>query len=439
TYAEGMHAVPPPITGNFILSEPDSNSSVETNEYVPTPVVNEPTPVSDPKVWSDAPIIEEYELDSDDGHVSLPTTKQETPSFSFVNTNKHIKTPRQTVRKQDTCSQSPKPNKKDWNGLMSKTLGLGYGFTTKACFVCGSLSHLIRDCDFHEKRMAKQVELNKQKGKGNVQRENKPVWNNVQRVNHKNQFVPTAVLTRTGIIPVNTARASSTNNVSTARHNFNSHPVLTNVARKINTVKLIMNEVNTVEVKAVSAIRGIGKTVVKPSANCLWRPKRTNVNKFSKYNGGSNSRKFDDPHKALKNKGIVDSGCSRHMTGNKAYLVEYEDYNGGPIAFGGSKGFITSKGKIRTGKLDFEDVCFVKEAQLFNLFSVLQMCNKKNKVHFTNTECLVLSSDYKLPNENKVLLRLPRQNNLYSFNLENIVPLGGLACLIAKATIDESN
>ncbi|GKE65797.1 hypothetical protein Tco_1519958, partial [Tanacetum coccineum] len=113
------------------------------------------------------------------------------------------------------------------------------------------------------------------------------------------------------------------------------------------------------------------------------------------------------------------------MTGNKAYLVEYEDYNGGPIAFGGSKGFITSKGKIRTGKLDFEDVCFVKEAQLFNLFSVLQMCNKKNKVHFTNTECLVLSSDYKLPNENKVLLRLPRQNNLYSFNLENIVPLGG--------------
>ncbi|GJW96075.1 hypothetical protein Tco_0177883 [Tanacetum coccineum] len=71
-----------------------------------------------------------------------------------------------------------------------------------------SLSHLIRDCDFHEKRMAKQVELNKQKGKGNVQRENKPVWNNVQRMNHQNQFVPTAVLTRTGKIQVSTTRAS---------------------------------------------------------------------------------------------------------------------------------------------------------------------------------------------------------------------------------------
>ncbi|GKB98571.1 hypothetical protein Tco_0984708 [Tanacetum coccineum] len=64
---------------------------------------------------------------------------------------------------------------------------------------------------------------------------------------------------------------------------------------------------------------------------------------------------------ALQNKGIVDSGCSRHMTRNKAYLAEYQDFNGGPVAFGGSKGYITSKGKIKTGKLDFEDVCFVKE------------------------------------------------------------------------------
>ncbi|GKB67204.1 putative ribonuclease H-like domain-containing protein, partial [Tanacetum coccineum] len=147
----------------------------------------------------------------------------------------------------------------------------------------------------------------------------------------------------------------------------------------------------------------------------------------------------DNPQRALKNKGIVDSGCSRHMTGNKAYLAEYQDYNGGPVAFGGSKGYITGKGKIKTGKLDFEDVCFVKELQHFNLFSVSQMCDKKNKVLFTDTECLVLSSDFKLPDENQVLLRIPRQNNMYSFNLENIVPSGGLACLIAKATVDESN
>ncbi|GJZ03170.1 putative ribonuclease H-like domain-containing protein [Tanacetum coccineum] len=147
----------------------------------------------------------------------------------------------------------------------------------------------------------------------------------------------------------------------------------------------------------------------------------------------------DYPHRALKNKGIVDSGCSRHMTGNKAYLDEFQDFNGGPVAFGGSKGYITGKGKIKTGKLDFEDVCFVKELQHFNLFSVSQMCDKKNKVLFTDSECLVLSSEFKLPDENQVLLKIPRQNNMYSFNLENIVPSGGLACLIAKATTDESN
>ncbi|GJU54782.1 putative ribonuclease H-like domain-containing protein [Tanacetum coccineum] len=67
------------------------------------------------------------------------------------------------------------------------------------------------------------------------------------------------------------------------------------------------------------------------------------------------------------------------------------------------------------------------------------MCDKKNKVLFTDTKCLVLSSDFKLPDENQVLLRIPRQYNMYSFNIENIIPSGGLACLIAKATIDESN
>ncbi|GJY44879.1 ribonuclease H-like domain-containing protein [Tanacetum coccineum] len=154
-------------------------------------------------------------------------------------------------------------------------------------------------------------------------------------------------------------------------------------------------------------------------------------------NSGSDSEV--DPHKALKYKGIVDSGCSRYMTGNKAYLADYKDYNGGPVAFGGSKGYITSRGKIKIGMLDFEDVSFVKELQHFNLFSVSQMCDKKNKVLFIDTECLVLSPEFKLPDETQVLLKVPRQNNMYSFNLENIVPSGGLACLIAKATTDESN
>ncbi|GKF30457.1 ribonuclease H-like domain-containing protein [Tanacetum coccineum] len=165
---KGMHAVPPPMIGNYMPPGPDkeideSYSNVETLESVPKPVVNEPKTVSKPKVWSDAPIIKEYELDSDDEYVIKTLKEQEKPSFTFVNTVKHVKTSRETVKEQNTCSKIPKADKKDWTGLMSKKLGLGYGFTKKACFVCGSFGHLIRDCDFHEKRMAKQVELNKQK------------------------------------------------------------------------------------------------------------------------------------------------------------------------------------------------------------------------------------------------------------------------------------
>ncbi|GJR45423.1 putative ribonuclease H-like domain-containing protein [Tanacetum coccineum] len=250
----------------------------ETPELVSEPVVNESNVACQPKVWSDAPIIEEYESDSEDEYVSIPTKEQGTPSFA----NQQVKTPRETVKNHFTHSKNPK------------------------------------------------------------------------------------------------------------------------VARKINTAK----------VNAVSAVGGKRETAVKP---------------------------LDYPHRALQNKGIVDSGCFRHMTGNKAYLAEYQDFNGGPVAFGGSKGHITSKGKIKTRKLNFEDVCFVKELQHFNLFSVSQMCDKKNKVLFTDSECLVLSPEFKLPDANQVLLRNPRQNNMYNFNLENIVPSGGLACLITKATVDESN
>ncbi|GJY54219.1 putative ribonuclease H-like domain-containing protein [Tanacetum coccineum] len=351
----------------------------ETHESMPEPVVNEPKVVSQPKVWSDAPIIEEYESDSEDEH-------------------------------------SPKPDKKDCSGLMAEKLGLGYGFTKKACFVYGSFSHLIRDCDIHEKRMVKQAKLNNRMSKGSGQREIRPVWNNVQRVNHQNQFVPKAVLTRTGKIQVNTTRTSGTNTVNTAR---------TSGTNIVNTARLVL-------------LGEKGKLLLSPQQVVIGDTKDITGTK-SPNTMVDQVLEIDYPQRALQNKGIVDSGCSRHMTGNKAYLAEYQDFNGGPIAFGGSKGYITGKGKIKIGKLDFEDVCFVKELQHFNLFSVSQMCDKKNKVLFTDTECLVLSPEFKLPDENQVLLRIPRQNNMYSFNLENIVPSGGLACLIAKATIDESN
>nr|GEW35193.1 putative reverse transcriptase, RNA-dependent DNA polymerase [Tanacetum cinerariifolium] len=139
--------------------------------------------------------------------------------------------------------------------------------------------------------------------------------------------------------------------------------------------------------------------------------------------------------KEYKEKGVIDSGFSRHMIGNKCYLT---DYDGGFVSFGDGKGRISGKGKIKTRTLDFHDVYFCKELK-YNLFSVSQMCDKKNNVLFTDTECLVLSFNFKLLDESQVLLRAPRKDNIYSVDLKSVVPTRGLTCLFAKDTIDESN
>nr|GEV83547.1 hypothetical protein [Tanacetum cinerariifolium] len=97
---------------------------------------------------------------------------------------------------------------------------------------------------------------------------------------------------------------------------------------------------------------------------------------------------------ALKDKGVIDSGCSRHMTRNISYLSDFEEINGGYVAFGG---------------------------------------NPKG-----DTECIVLSSDFKLPDQNHVLLRVPKENNMYNDDPKNIVSSGDLTCLFAKATLDET-
>ncbi|GJY37370.1 ribonuclease H-like domain-containing protein [Tanacetum coccineum] len=126
------------------------------------------------------------------------------------------------------------------------------------------------------------------------------------------------------------------------------------------------------------------------------------------------------------------------MTGNISYLSEYEPFNEGcvSLSFGHGRGKITGKGSIKTSKLKFENVYFVEELK-FNLFSVSQICDNKNSILFTATECLVLGKDFKLVDDKHVLLRTPRQQNMYTIDLKNIVPHKNLTCLIAKALVDE--
>ncbi|GJR31317.1 hypothetical protein Tco_1107549 [Tanacetum coccineum] len=115
------------------------------------------------------------------------------------------------------------------NGIMTQKLGDGFEFNKKACFVCESLNHLIKDCNFYENKMVGKSVLNNM-GRVTGQREVKPVWNNAQRVNHQNKlthphpkrnFVPTAVATKSGLVPVNAAKQSSPRagaSISTARY-----------------------------------------------------------------------------------------------------------------------------------------------------------------------------------------------------------------------------
>ncbi|GJT37587.1 ribonuclease H-like domain-containing protein [Tanacetum coccineum] len=153
--------------------------------------------------------------------------------------------------------------------------------------------------------------------------------------------------------------------------------------------------VNTVR-QNVNTVRARGFNAVKPSACWVWRP--------IKPNGASLS------NSQLNDKEFVDSGSSRHMSGNIAHLSDFKDFDGGYVTFGGGAngGRITGKGTIKTDKLDFDDLC------------------------------LVLSPNFKLPDENKILLKIPRQNNMYSFDMKNIVPKDGLTYLVAKATSEES-
>ncbi|GJT61207.1 hypothetical protein Tco_1004740 [Tanacetum coccineum] len=132
-----------------------------------------------------------------------------------------------------------------------------------------------------------------------------------------------------------------------------------------------------------------------------------------------------------------------HKLNDESNLIDlmkeyFNEFDGGYVAFRGGAygGRITGKGILKTDSLYFEDVYFVNELK-FKLFSVLQMCDKKNYVLFTDTECLVLSPNFKLPDENQILLKIPRKDNMYSFNIKNIVPKESLTCLVAKATSDE--
>ncbi|GJR90521.1 putative ribonuclease H-like domain-containing protein [Tanacetum coccineum] len=400
--------VPPPHTGLFSPSNLDLSYSgleefqqPEFEGYGPKTSKSVSEDISNEVRESpDAPLVEE--LVSDD-KLEKKTVFPTVAKIEFVRPKQQEKPVRKPVKYAEMYrSQSPRGNQRNWNNQKSQQLGSDFVMYNKACFVCGSFDHVQADCNYH-------------------QRERVVSGNNYTRVNynysakqahpsaHRN-IVPRAVLMKTGLRPLNTARPVNT-----------AHPKTT-----VYSARPMPNSV------VVNAVRANQVNAVKASACWVWRPTKLNSASIT-------LKRHNYSHPQKEDQGYVDSGCSRHVTGNMSYLLDYKEFNGGYVTFwGGAKGGkITGKGTLKTGKLDFKDVYFVKELQ-FNLFSISQMCDKKNSVLFTNTGCFVLSPDFKLADESQVLFKVPRKNNMYIVDMKNIVPKECLTCLDAKATLDES-
>nr|GEY13789.1 hypothetical protein [Tanacetum cinerariifolium] len=157
---EAYHAVPPPYTGTFMPSKPDLvfHDAPTINETVPSVLNVEPNPTKSNKDLSQPPVkpIEH--------HIPAENLKKDIP----------------------------------------KSRGHRHSWNRKACFVCKSLTHLIKDCDYYEKKMVQ-----------------KPVRNHAMRGHHQHyarmthphpyrHVVPTTVLTRSRLVPLTAARPVTT-------------------------------------------------------------------------------------------------------------------------------------------------------------------------------------------------------------------------------------
>nr|GEX42351.1 hypothetical protein [Tanacetum cinerariifolium] len=171
----------------------------------------------------------------------------------------------------------------------------------KSCFVCKSVDHLIKDYDYHAKKIDQPSPRNYAH---RVLTQSKPV--SIIVVRPVNAVVPKMMVTRPRFAHpiINKSKSPIRRHITRSQSptTSNSPPRFT-----------------AVQASVVSAAQGM-------------------------------QRKWGNLQYALKDKGVIDSGCSRHMTGNMSYLSEFEELNGGYVAFGGNPkgGKIYGKGKIKT-------------------------------------------------------------------------------------------
>nr|GEX05457.1 retrovirus-related Pol polyprotein from transposon TNT 1-94 [Tanacetum cinerariifolium] len=256
------------------------------------------------------PIIKDWVSDLEDES----ETKTPQNVLSFVETTEQVKSPRPYVQHVETYIPTATPKI-----AIPKPKTKGHRRNRKACFVCKSLSHLIKDCNYHEKKMA-QTTVRHHAIRGNHQHYARMTLPNPHR-----HVVPTVVLTQSKLVPITAVKPVTTTVLKT------------NAARPTHA--------KTVVTKPHSQPRRHINRSPSPKAS-TFLPKVTaaKASMVNAIQGGQG--KLGNPHHALKDKGVIDSGCSRHMTGNMSYLSDFEELNGGYVAFGKNSkgGKISGKG-----------------------------------------------------------------------------------------------
>ncbi|GKB07333.1 hypothetical protein Tco_0835617 [Tanacetum coccineum] len=326
------------------------------------------------QVSKDTSSFVESPLNVDKETIFLADKKKE-----FVKPKNHEKPVKKSVRYAEMYrSQSPRGNQRNWNGQKSNQLGSDFVMYNKACFICGSFDHVQAHCKYHQRE--RMVYGN------NYNRVNYNYTTNRTHLNAQRNMVPRAVLMKTGLKPFNTARTVNTAHPksivfsakpmsrfskiaqSTVRRPFQSKTVLSN--------KRFTHKVNTAKAQAVNTARPKTVNTARPKAVNTARPNSAVVNAVRVNQANAGKPQQDDT-------GFVDSGCSRHMTGNIAYLSNFKEFDGGYVTFRGGAhgGRISGKGTLKTDSLDFEDVYFFNELK-FNLFSISQLCDKKELCPF---------------------------------------------------------
>ncbi|GKB27422.1 hypothetical protein Tco_0866823 [Tanacetum coccineum] len=162
-------------------------------------------------------------------------------------------------------------------------------------------------------------------------------------------MIPRAVLMKTGLKLLNTARPVNTAHPITTVYSARPMSCFSKLAQS--TVKMPYQSRTTLTNKNFNQKVNIAKEnfyTAKPKTVNTARPTSAVVNVVRE----------NQVHPQKEYQGYVDSGCSRHMTGNMSYLTDFKEFDGGYVTFGGGArgGRITGKRTLKTGKLDFKDM-----------------------------------------------------------------------------------